>query len=144
MQKLIMLALTICFIAGGYAQSEKITGIWVTEDGKSQIKIEQKNNGTYYGKLIRIKDTEEAMKYDKNNPDPELRDRKLIGINILKNLEYNKEADQWEDGVAYDPQNGKSYSCYCWFEDQNYNILHLKGYVLGMRFLGRETEWKRK
>jgi hypothetical protein len=30
-----------------------------------------------------------------------------------------------------------------WF-DGNKNMLKIKGYVMGMRFLGRETTWKRE
>jgi uncharacterized protein (DUF2147 family) len=38
---------------------------------------------------------------------------------------------------------GKTYDCYMWFEDDP-DILFIKGYVLGMKFLGRQTIWTRE
>ena len=33
---------------------------------------------------------------------------------------------------------------YAWFEEGNSGLLKIKGYVLGIRALGRSTEWKRR
>jgi len=44
---------------------------------------------------------------------------------------------------GYDPDNGKTYDCYMWFKD-NDNIMTLKGYVLGMKFVGRAEDWARE
>jgi uncharacterized protein (DUF2147 family) len=39
---------------------------------------------------------------------------------------------------------GKTYDCYMWFEGNDFENLKIKGFVMGMRFLGRETNWKRE
>lgn len=64
-------------------------------------------------------------------------------MQILKGFKYNSNSQQWEKGTIYDPDTGKTYDCYMWFEDDP-NVLKIKGYVLGMRFLGRETTWTKE
>ena len=80
---------------------------------------------------------------DNKNPDSRLKDRKIMGLQILNNFSYNAKDSEWIDGTIYDPTNGKTYSCYMWFNN-NTNELKIKGYILGMRFLGRQTTWKRE
>jgi uncharacterized protein (DUF2147 family) len=67
-----------------------------------------------------------------------------MGLQILKGFSYNEKAKNWEKGTIYDPKNGKTYDCYMWFEGNNDKVLKIKGYVLGMRWLGRQTTWTRE
>ncbi len=46
-----------------------------------------------------------------------------------------------DGGSIYDPKNGKTYDCYAWFEDGDFNNLYIKGYVAGIKALGRKTIW---
>lgn len=129
------------------AQADKITGVWITASDSSSVKIIKHTNGKYIGNInwIMVPLNEEGKpKVDKNNPDPKLAKEPIMGLKLLRSFVYNEKKDRWEDGSIYDPDNGKTYSCYGWFEDGNYDVLYLKGYVLGMKFLGRETVWKRK
>jgi uncharacterized protein (DUF2147 family) len=79
---------------------------------------------------------------DSMNPDAKLRSRSRLGISILSGLKYNSSEKQWLDGRIYDPKNGKTYDCYAWFEKDN-NVLYIKGYVAGIKWLGRSTTWTR-
>ena len=81
-----------------------------------------------------------------NLPKPmvPMANRPIMGLTIVRNFRYNSGKRQWVDGRIYDPENGKTYDCYAWFEDGNYNRLYLKGYVAGIRALGRKTIWTRK
>ena len=124
-----------------HAQSNKIVGYWITSEGKSQIRIFKATNGKYYGKIEWLKENKD--KKDINNPDEKLHDRKLQGMQILKGFAYNKSKKRWVNGTIYDPDNGKTYDCYMWFENDP-DILIIKGYVLGMKFLGRQTQWARE
>lgn len=124
-----------------YAQADNITGIWVPAKGTSQVKIYKADNGKYYGRVEWKK--EDIDELDVNNPDERLRNNKILGSVILKDFVYNSDKEQWEDGTVYDPDNGKIYDCYMWFEG-NTNKLTLKGYVLGMKFIGRSEEWTRE
>ena len=67
-----------------------------------------------------------------------------MGLTIVKNFKYDSKKKRWVDGRIYDPKNGKTYDCFAWFEDGNYNSLYLKGYVAGIKALGRKTIWTKK
>jgi uncharacterized protein (DUF2147 family) len=120
-------------------QKDKVLGKWWNDKGTAQIKIFESTDGKFYGKIVYMDNPE---KLDKNNPFPERRDQKIMGLIILRKFSYNSKKEQWSGGTIYDPDNGKSYDCYMWFND-NPDVLSIKGYVLGMKFIGRETKWKK-
>ena len=120
-------------------KEDKIVGKWLTEKETSHVKLFKATNGKYYGKIVWLRD--EPDKLDKNNPDESKRNVRLDGLMILMGFEYNEKKDQWEGGTIYDPDNGKTYDCYMWFEDDP-DVLIIKGYVMGMKFIGRQTHWK--
>jgi uncharacterized protein (DUF2147 family) len=133
-----------CFLFASslvFGQADKITGIWVPAKGTSQVRIFKATNGKYYGKVEWLK--EDKDKLDVNNPDEKQRSRKIWGSMILKDFSFNAEKNRWEGGTVYDPDNGKTYDCYMWFEKDD-NTMTLKGYVLGMKFIGRAENWKRE
>jgi uncharacterized protein (DUF2147 family) len=124
-----------------FGQADKIMGIWVPAKGTSQVRIFQATNGKYYGKVEWLK--EDKDKLDVNNPDEKLRSKKIWGLMILKEFSYNASKNRWDGGTVYDPDNGKTYDCYAWFNGDD-NTMTLKGYVLGMKFIGRAEDWKRE
>ncbi|MEX0986655.1 MAG: DUF2147 domain-containing protein [Bacteroidales bacterium] len=129
------------------AQADRITGVWITASDSSSVEIKKHTNGKYIGEinwLMEPLDENGKPKVDEENPDPTKKNQPIMGLRLLKSFEYDGKKDRWDNGTIYDPDNGKTYSCYGWFEDGNYDVLYLKGYVLGMKFLGRETIWKRK
>jgi uncharacterized protein (DUF2147 family) len=144
MKKLAIVFLLSVYSMISFAQNaDKIEGIWWSEQKTSKIKIEKKD-GKYIGTIIYIIPENykngEAPK-DKNNPDESLRKRSLVGIQILSGFEYNADKKEWSDGKIYDPDSGKTYDCYAWFE--NDKLLKLKGFVAGIRWMGRSSEWYR-
>ena len=129
------------------AQANRITGVWFTEEGTSTVEILKHTNGKYIGTLNWLEEPlneNGKPKVDSENPDPKKKNNPIIGLRLLKSFEYDAGKKRWDNGTIYDPDNGKTYDCYGWFEDGNYDKLYLKGYVMGMKFLGRETMWKRK
>jgi uncharacterized protein (DUF2147 family) len=124
-----------------YGQADKIAGIWVPAKGTSQVRIFKATNGKYYGKVEWLKNDKDKL--DVNNPDEKQRDKKVWGLMILKDFSYNAEKNRWDGGTVYDPDNGKTYDCYMWFNDDE-NTMTLKGYVLGMKFIGRAEDWTRE
>jgi len=127
-------------------EADKIEGYWLTQDGDSQVKIFKAKNGKYYGDIRWLEEPNEddgTPKLDKNNQNEELKDRPILGLQILKSFEYDQDDKEWVDGTIYDPKNGKTYSCYMWFEDNDYKTLHVKGFI-GVSLLGREVEWTRE
>jgi uncharacterized protein (DUF2147 family) len=138
------LLLIACFLLSAslvYGQADRIIGIWVPAKGTSQVRIFKATNGKYYGKVEWLE--KDKDKLDVNNPDEKLRDKKIWGLMILKDFSYDAEKNRWEGGTVYDPDNGKTYDCYMWFNG-NENTMTLKGYVLGMKFIGRAEDWKRE
>ena len=140
-KKIFILTFFLFSTAYVFAQADDIIGIWVPAKGTSQVRIYKATNGKYYGKVEWKKEDKDEL--DVNNPDKRLRNQKILGSVILKDFVYNPDKKQWVDGTVYDPDNGKTYDCYMWFEG-NENKLTLKGYVLGMKFIGRSEEWTRE
>jgi uncharacterized protein (DUF2147 family) len=151
LRKAIRLVLMLAFLMPGlsmlsssaYAQEgSRIVGVWVTAKNDGRVKIQECGDGHYCGKLTwtENKSSDKSLEKDVHNPDPEKRDRPILGIRVLKDLEYNTEDDIWENGKIYDPKKGKTYNCYV--EMLNEDKLKVRGYV-GVSMFGRTTYWKR-
>lgn len=140
------IALVLCMlISSAFAQeAQKITGIWWNEEKTSKIEVKEEG-GQFVGTIIYIipeKYVNGEPEKDNMNPDVKLRSRSRLGISILSGLKYNSSEKQWLDGRIYDPKNGKTYDCFAWF-DKDANKLYIKGYVAGIKWLGRSTIWTR-
>ncbi len=128
-----------------FSQANQVVGFWLTVDGDSQIEIIRKSDNKYYGRIVWLDEPlndQGRPKVDDKNPDKAMHNRPLIGLEILKGFTYNESKKEWSGGTIYDPKNGKTYDSYFWLDGNN--TLKLKGFVLGMRFLGRETTWTRE
>ena len=144
MKKIILLCTALILFSlyslGQIAPEDKIVGVYLTAAKTSQVRVFKATDNKYYGKVAWIT-LESRNKIDSLNPDPKLRTQKRLGMLILRGLSYNAKEQKWENGTVYDPDNGKTYDCFLWFDPANPSVLKLKGYVLGMRFIGRESEW---
>ncbi|MGC8864838.1 MAG: DUF2147 domain-containing protein [Bacteroidales bacterium] len=128
-----------------YAQTYKsidINGIWLNQDEDAKIEIYE-NGKKFFGKIVWLKtpiDPEtNKPKVDKHNPDPSMRNRPTLGLEILKGFTFDGK-DEWKDGTIYDPKSGKTYSCYMRLESKN--KLKIRGFI-GVSMLGRTTYWTR-
>ncbi len=147
MKKIFWITFLACTTLSLYSQNDdQINGYWLTEKGTSQVHVYKARNGDYYGRIewLSVPNENGGPKKDNKNPDLSLREKPLMNLIILKGFHYNPEENTWEDGTIYDPESGKTYDAYMWFENEDFNLLKLKGYVLGMRFLGRETFWRKE
>ena len=136
----ILAFLFICLVIQAKAQSESaILGLWYNTEKTAQVEI-VKNGSEYLGKIVWLKDPNPKGKpaIDKQNANPKLRTRPLIGLAILDGLKY---ADgMWKNGEIYDPVSGKTYSCELKLKSNS--VLEVKGYI-GFSFVGRTVEWTR-
>jgi len=139
-RKFFTFALLFLIFAGMAAQENQVADKWFNEDETAHIRIFKATNGKFYGKIEWLKNEPERL--DVNNPDENKQKEPLLGLMILQGFSYEAEKNQWNKGTIYDPDNGKTYDCYMWF-DEDPDVLSIKGYVLGMKFIGRETKWKR-
>ena len=144
MKKLVVLFFLGIYAMAGFAQeADKIVGVWWNEEKTSKIEVEKKD-GKYIGTIVYMipeKYENGAPPKDDENPDESLRSRSIVGIQILSNFDYNAKDKEWKNGSIYDPKSGKTYDCYAWME--NDNLLKLKGFVAGIRWMGKSSEWYR-
>jgi uncharacterized protein (DUF2147 family) len=78
---------------------------------------------------------------DDNNPDLNARNRKIVGLEVLRGLKQaDDEETAWTGGTIYDPTTGRTYSCNLRMESDD--RIFLRGYF-GIQLLGRTTTWTR-
>ena len=123
----------------GQTKADDIIGMWLTA-GKEPAKIQIfKSDEKYFGKIIWLKNSMEnnKPKVDANNPDKSKHNEPIIGLTILKGFKFDGD-DEWEGGQIYDPESGKTYSCYLSLKDKF--TLKVRGYA-GISWLGRTELW---
>ena len=151
MKKFISFLLGILFLTSlstSAGEDKEILGVWITTDNKSKVEIFSKNE-TWHGKIISLKEThwpandEKGMggkpKNDRNNPDPKLRDKPIVGLEFMNGFTYSGKK-RWEGGKIYDPENGKTYKCKLTLTSTN--RLEVRGFI-GISLLGRTEVWTR-
>ncbi len=89
------------------ADALDIYGQWVTPDRDAIIAIE--NCGALLCADLVAHAYEEVAQTDRNNPDPTLQSRPLLGVRILHGLKM-VGMTKWSNGTLYDPRTGKTYS----------------------------------
>ncbi|AWW73449.1 hypothetical protein CD351_03285 [Erythrobacter sp. KY5] len=87
--------------------AEPISGRWVTEERDAVVEIKPCGSATC-GTIARflVPPPDGLDQRDINNPEPELRRRRLLGLPIL--TQFRRDDDLWR-GRIYDPKSGKSY-----------------------------------
>ena len=121
--------------------SDDICGIWLEEKKESHIEI-YKIDDMYYGKIVWLanpNNDDGSIKLDKENPDPELKNRNILGLEIIKNLEFIG-SNNWGNGQIYDARTGKTYELNARLKSKD--ILLLRGF-LGFSLIGKTTKWSR-
>lgn len=129
-----------------------IDGFWKTEGGEAIIQI-RAIDGRFPGRIVWLEDDHYPLDdshgmggqsvVDRHNPDAAKRNRSLIGLQTIRNLDYHVSDNnraEWANGQIYDPDRGRWFHCYVRLEDVDHLKLH--GYV-GFRLLGRTTTWTR-
>ena len=118
-------------------------GIWYAEGGAAQIDLRD-CGGALCGRVVWLRspfDEHGCELRDRYNPVTSLRQRPVIGLEILRGLTRSASADGvWTDGTIYDPGSGNTYRASLTVADEN--RLELRGYV-GIPLLGRTATWFR-
>ncbi|RJS92482.1 DUF2147 domain-containing protein [Salinisphaera sp. Q1T1-3] len=116
-------------------QADDITGVWRTKSG-GYVQI-YRDGDVYDGRIVGSVDGK--ARYDKNNPDPEKRKRRLLGVVILDHLKPEEDG-AYDGGEIYDPNNGKSYSAKAKMTGPD--TLDARGYI-GLSLIGKTQTWHR-
>ena len=126
--------------SSAFAAGDDVLGTWLTGDKDGWVEVTRKDNGLS-GKITGSpNDDPDRSTVDDKNPDPELRDRELIGLEILTGFEFDGK-DKWKGGTIYDPNSGKTYKCIITIVDKD--TLKVRGYI-GFSLIGRTETWTRK
>ena len=133
-------AALLCFLAvSRAADAPAVEGTWLSGDGDGWIEITQTGPGL--SGVIRgsPNSDDERPDTDAKNPDPALRSRPLIGLELFEGFSWDGDG-RWTGGTIYDPNSGKTYRCIITWVDEN--TLKVRGYV-GLPMLGRTETWTR-
>jgi len=141
---LLLFAFSLLLTATTWAQSP--IGQWKTIDdetgkAKSIVEIYEKD-GKLYGKIVKLlnrgADEDQNPSCDKCSNKDDRKDKKIIGMEIIRDME--KDDDEWEDGTILDPKKGKVYDCKLWVDEDDNDVLLVRGYVA---FIYRTQKWYR-
>ena len=117
-------------LLAGVAHAAGVEGVWRTEHGW-QVKI-YKCGASWCGKVV----GGTTMK-DVHNPNPSLRKRSVVGIDIIRSM--RKRGKSYK-GQLYNPKDGKTYTGT--IEPLSANKLKLSGCILG-GLICRSQTWTR-
>ena len=122
------------------ALAQDVVGKWKLSDGTAIVEVYQKGD-VFNGKIVWLQNPTEAdgsPAVDDKNPDPKLRSRQVLGLNMLSNLK--KTGDEYSGGSIYDPGNGKTYNCSMKVEG---DVLKVRGSLDKKGLIGRTMDWFR-
>ena len=104
----ISLGLTVA--AGPARAADGATGTWRLSSGKVTVRVSPCGGGLC-GRVVALRkprDDKGRPRLDKENPNPALRSRPVIGLTILSNMRARGEG-MWS-GTIYNPDDGNTYS----------------------------------
>ena len=127
----------------GTEKTDSIVGLWSNEERSALIEIFKSEN-KFYGKIVWLKEPLDQKtlkpKTDQRNPQQKKRNRKIIGIVILKDL-VRQNDNTWGNGTVYDPNTGKVYRSKVSISSDGLRLT-IRGY-LGISIFGRTAIWSR-
>ena len=139
---MLLVALLLGFSYTGYAQSLSPLGVWMNSEKKATFEI-YKCGDKFCGKIITLTVPNDPAtgkpKTDIQNPDAKLRSRPRLGMVFMSGFSYDSD-NKWDDGKIYDPESGKTYSCY--MKMLSANSMEVKGYI-GFSLIGKSQTWSR-
>jgi uncharacterized protein (DUF2147 family) len=117
-------------LAAAPAQAADPNGTWLTEGGKSHVRIAN-CGGAICGRIVWLKEPNDPEtgkpKTDKRNADAGKQSRPMIGVEIVLSMKPSG-ADKWT-GQVYNAEDGKTYSGSVTMEGAS--ALKLEGCALG-------------
>ena len=117
-----------------------VNGTWLSGDGDGLIAVRVEGTRISATILGSRNDQVDRPGTDVNNPDPMLRSRPLIGLELFDGFRYEGDGE-WSGGTIYDPNNGKTYSCKLKLTGPD--TLKVRGFI-GISLIGRSETWKRQ
>lgn len=104
------IALSLCLGSGAALAEGENLGTWLNTDKKGKIQLRECGEDGLCGEIVWLKDplNENGKPWrDMLNPDPDLRNRPVIGLDVL--IGTKKIGPKTWQGQIYDPEVGKVY-----------------------------------
>ena len=142
MKILINIAVIILAATASFASDRpEVLGCWDTVGNSSKVelypcgdKLCGKVAWLKYPNFMDAKDGPVGtMKIDHKNPDPALRNRPILGLQVIEGL-TPAGSDKWDQGRCYDPESGNTYRCRIRLASPE--RLEMRGYI-GIPLIGR-------
>lgn len=150
MKKIKKLTVTILFafwVTLTFAQNDPdaIIRRWIAIPKKNIIIEVFKDHNEYKGKIVWFNDNDDKSKpmnirLDENNSNPALRSRKILGLEVLKNMVFNSKNNRWERGTIYDAKSGRIWNSSA--SITNDNTLQVRGFW-HFEFIGQSMIFKK-
>ena len=143
--KNLTLILYFCFLnLGAQSKSDALLGKWLATDQSVAVEV-YKQSGEYKAKVIWFDESLGSGKpmhtrTDFENPDPHLRKRKILGMQVLEGLEYNSAKNTWENGKIYDASSGRLWDSAAHITEDG--LLKVRGYWK-FKWIGKSLTFKR-
>lgn len=136
--------LFLSLFTNAQTNEDDVLGRWISTDNKVAVNI-YKNGNNFQAKVIWFNDKLGSGKpmnsrVDEDNPDPNLRTRKIIGMDILEGLSYNSKTHRWQNGKIYDASTGRTWDAY--LEIQKNGELRVRGYWK-FKWIGKTIHFRR-
>ena len=126
------------------ARANRACGKWASTEKNLIVEV-YPYKGTYKAKTIwfsggvtKTKPMETIT--DVKNPNPALRNRKVLGLDVVENLVYDPKSDSWESGRIYEVQSEKYWNAAGYLDKSG--MLKVKGYWK-MKLFGKTMTFKR-
>lgn len=139
--KKILLAILLIFLTKSESYAEKkekessyfpeLIGVWMSANKKQKVRVYYNiKSKTYAGRVEWMYEDDQAngrKLLDVNNPNPQLKSRRITGINLLYDFKY--EGKSKFRGYIYDPVSGKDYRCLLIVRPDKKTV-EIRGYIL--------------
>jgi uncharacterized protein (DUF2147 family) len=106
-------AAALAALAFSAQAAQSVQGDWITQSGSAKVRVAPCAGGKLCGTVVWIKNpldkTTGKPQLDAKNPDPALRTRPIVGLQLIKDFKP-ASGGRWTGGTIYDPESGKTYA----------------------------------
>jgi uncharacterized protein (DUF2147 family) len=141
MKQIQLLFIVVSCCCGIELNAQTAVGKWksvddITQIQKSAVEIYERG-GKYFGKITKVyPESGESEDPICTKCPGDLLNKKVLGMEIITNMKYDKESKVYSDGKILDPETGNIYDCKIWVDTDG--TLKVRGYVY---FMYRTQTW---